>query len=475
MTFLFIPIFLSILILSGFGCSFNPTLPSKVKIDLPKQYLEGSPANSSLRTMVAFSRPWWQIFRDPNLDKLINLVLRQNYDLKQAIYDLRILQKQLKLTKSSLYPQLSLQASTGKQANYLSGPTGQKKMVETTPTSVFLLTSYELDFFQKINSQKKANLEAILANQEQLRLLRQTLVSSAVQLYLNLSFLNYQVKVYQRLLELQKQTTKLLGFLYQNGQVTYEQLLTSQNQELQLKNDLLAFKQKGKDVNYQLCLLLGRYPQPITTTPWEHFAKLKLKIRPGLPSQLLKNRPDILAAEKRLKELAFKAKVARRERFPQIRLTSQLGYTSAELESLFSPTSFLYNLAFNLTAPIFDASRLKTKEDLAVLAYAKAEQNYAKTVLLAFKEVETNLSKLKELRLTSINLKQTFNQAQKKLKLITYEYHQGQVPYTLVLEQKKILAQAKLSLEQNQLEQLITQVSLIKSLGGTKQVQLVFK
>ncbi|MDQ7032078.1 MAG: TolC family protein [Desulfonauticus sp.] len=449
---------LSFLILQA--CSFEPDLGKKISIAYPDHYHYDS--SSSLPKLNA----WWHYFHDPRLNKLIASLLQKNFDLKKASYTLLQFKKKLDVTGSTLYPQFNLQAQVQREGKYVPYMPNQKKYLVQNNYSVFLMASYELDLFRKLSDQKKAAFQQILENQYDVQTLRQSIICSFVSTYLQLSLLDYKLKVQSKIICLEQSNLKYLLKSYEQGNVDYSQIIQKKITLAELKNSFKELQHNLTSTQYQLCTFLNQYPHPISFTLWEKLRQIKLTIKPGLPSSLLKSRPDILAKEKKLKQLALEAKIKRKARFPQITLTGQTGYTSNKLKQLFTPTNTLFNLAAGLVQPLFEAGKLKREEEIAVLEYKKAEIDYAKTLLQAFKEVEVCLDLSHSLKAQLAQLKANLDLQEKNLLLTQYQYNKGNASYVDLNQAKISLLKTKLNLEQTRLNYFINQINLIKALGG---------
>lgn len=442
------------------GCILSPNLPPRETTIPPKNYLNSNSTSFYCPT------EWWKIFSDNYLNSLIKTSLLKNFDLKQSMLTLIQLKKQLDIEKASLYPNINLEGKIQREGKYLQNVLGEKYYSLTNTYSAFLITSYELDLFQKLSAQRVAAWMEVLENKYSLKSFKQSLISSLVNLYLQLSFEQNKIDIYKKILKLEEKNLLYLEKSYNQGYANLADILAQKQIIENLKNTILESKKHFQDIEYQICSLMGKYPQHIYFSAWHKFSKIKLKVNPGLPSLLLKSRPDILAKENKLKKLEAKVKVARRARFPKITLTGQFGYASTELQNLFTPTNALFRLAAGILQPIFQAGKLKKQEDIAILEFQKAEIDYAKTILTAFKEVELALFLRQVIDQQEKHFSNILKLKQKKLQLTQYKYSQGQISFLELNHAKKEFLEALLNKEKIHLNSLLNQVNLIKALGG---------
>ena len=451
-----------ILILVLMGCSPGLHLKKSVSPSLAPDYLNQIEAKNSL------SDKWWECFKDPILNSLVQQVIQNSLDLKKNNLALLVLKKRYKQEKASLYPELNLEARVIREGKHVPTPSGDTTYSLGNTYSLTLYASYELDIFQKLSFERQAAWHQFLQNKYQYLALRQSLISETVRTYFSLVFLKQKRKLLKRILQIAREKEKLARLKYQYGSISLETLLSYKNLVKQRENTLLSLENSLKQTAYNLSLLLGTYPKnDFSSQTWDNVSLDVLNINPGIPSKLLKRRPDILAQEENLANLEARAKMARAARFPRISLTASFGYASTELEKLFTPESSLFNLAMGILQPIFQAEKLKKEEEIAILNYKQGEIEYARTLLTAFKEVETVLSLHQTLLRQRQNIWHTLKNQEKKLELAKIKYAQGSISLLELKQTEEDYLDTLLNWEQNKLDILTNQVNLVKALGGS--------
>jgi len=254
---------------------------------------------------------------------------------------------------------------------------------------------------------------------------------------------------------------------YEGGLTSILDLRQARRILAQTESTLPSLRQELGIRQQKLAVLSGQYPETRSarTQPEDYF-KLPSPIPPGLPSDLLLRRPDIRAAEANLRALNAKIGVAKGNRFPKITLTGNFGYSSGELDQLFMPGSSLWNIAFGVLQPIFDAGRLKAGQRAAEAQFQQGLADYARTVLTAFSEVESALLTREE-QLEKRGKMLTFlAEARGTQKVAENRYDRGLVGYLTVLDAQQARFQAEESLVLVELTILSNRVTLHRALGG---------
>jgi multidrug efflux system outer membrane protein len=230
---------------------------------------------------------------------------------------------------------------------------------------------------------------------------------------------------------------------------------------------LPPLRQELGTTQQRLAVLLGRYPETRRPKghPEDYFQQLA-QVPPGLPSDLLKRRPDIRSLEAALTSLNARVGVAQASRFPRISLTGSYGYSSEELNELFDPTSELRRIGLGIVQPLFDGGRLKADLKAAEARYQQGLAEYARGLLTAFSEVERALLTRKEQLERREKLLEFLAEARATQQVAQNRYLKGLINYINVLDAQ----QARFLAEQNvvavDLALLVNRVNLFRALGG---------
>ena len=218
---------------------------------------------------------------------------------------------------------------------------------------------------------------------------------------------------------------------------------------------------------HNLSVLLGRYPRSTAARlqPADYFKELP-PVPAGIPSRILETRPDIRAAEARLKALNARYGMAVGNLFPRITLTGSRGYSNDELNNLFTPQNLLWNLASGITQPLFNSGNLLAEKSAAHARYRQGLADYAKTILTAFSEVESALlTRGAQIEKRSA-LTEYFKEALETLRIAESRYQRGLSGYLSVLDALQARYSAEESLVLVDLSIMTNRVSLYRALGG---------
>jgi len=255
-------------------------------------------------------------------------------------------------------------------------------------------------------------------------------------------------------LDIQQASARILELKYQVIQTRADQLPTV---GFQGQANLPLLRQELGATQQALAVLLGQYPetQPPRKQPEDYYRQLE-PVPPGLPSELLMRRPDIRAAEARLKALNAQVGIRKASRFPSITLTGSYGYSSSALGSLFQPDT-VWSMAAGILQPLFDAGKLKAGQRAAEARYSQGMAEYTKTVLRAFSEVEKALLTRKE---------QVERREEVMNFLVEARYVRGLVDYLTVLNAQQTRFRAEDDLVLVDFAILSNRVTLHRALGG---------
>ena len=421
---------------------------------------------------------WWRAYGNPELNSLVREALKRNWDIRKAAARVSELRSQLIRTRADRFPSLNLQAQAQHQRRTTSIPVTVLKggtfelqsRQEKTSSDVFGLSlpaSYELDLWGRLARAEEGARSSILAAVENQRTVAQSIVAETISLYLSTETTERRIQILEKSIDNYRQSVKLVEFRYNRGLASILDLRQARRVLAQSEASLPSLNQELGTAQQKMAVLLGRYPR--TRPPRKHskdYFKNLAPVPPGLPSSLLLRRPDLRAAEGRLKTLNAQIGEARANRFPHITLTGSYGYSSDALNHLLRPESELWSLAAGLVQPLFDAARLKAVEEGARARYRQGMADYAKAVLNAFSEVENALlvrqEQLKRRKLVLMLIEE----ARATQKVAEGRYRRGLTGYITVLDAQQSRFQAEETLVLVELAILTNRVSLYRSLGG---------
>lgn len=411
--------------------------------------------------------PWQEFFVDPNLRKLIAMALENNRDLRVAALNIERSRAQYQIQRSDLFPKVDAAAG----ANYQQIPaglsaTGSPMKVEQYNVGLGV-SSYELDLFGRVRSLKDQALEQFLATEQARRSVQISLVSQVAVSYLTLAADREHLQLAKDTLASQQSSYQLTRSRYEAGIASALDLHQAQTSVDTARVDIASFTALVAQDENALNLVIGAsaptdlIPQKLTET----LTALK-DVTPGLPSDVLLSRPDILQAEGQLKGANANIGAARAAFFPKITLVSSVGFGSEGLTNLFKGPAFAWSFAPQITLPIFDAGSnmanlkvAKVDRDIAVARYEQAIQT-------AFREVADALAQRGTID-DQIAAQQSLTDATAETyRLSQARYDKGVDSYLNVLDSQRSLYSAQQNLIATRLTRLATMVTLYKVLGG---------
>lgn len=414
--------------------------------------------------------PWQEVFEDPQLRNLIEEALQNNLELQSAIQQIRIAEADFYQGRMRMYPSLSAGGSfsySEQSDNSINFGDGLDD-ISIPPSEMYTLSlnsSWEVDVWGKLTSSKKASFAALLQTEATRRAVQTRLIAQVASAYYGLLALDRQLEITRQTVEYRRQDVETVKSLKESGILTGVSVQQSIANRLAAEITLQELKQQITEQEHALSILLGRAPGSIKRSSLAKQETID-SLSTGLPAQLLRNRPDILAAEYAFQSAFELTNNARAQFYPSFRLTAEGGYQSLQTGDLFQPGSVFYNLVAGLTQPIFNNGQNK-----AQLKRSKARQEQAllqlrSSIINASGEVSDALSRFKntrqKLELNRQQLDALQNAVEYSRELLQY----GEANYTEVLTAQQNYLSAQLSNVNYKLQQLTAGVDLYRSLGG---------
>ena len=411
---------------------------------------------------------WWQVFDDSVINQIVNNVIENNLDIQTAAARVLEVQSIFKQTRADQYPVLNLNVDAGRRSypafNPLTGNIGSKI---SDSYNLSLPASFEIDLWGRLARSTEAAKTQLLSVEENRRTIVQTMIAEAVDRYLNIESLERQIQVNHKSIDAYRKSLKIVEGRYRRGLTTILDVRQASRILAQSESQLPALTAALGIQSQALAILQGQYPknEPPREQNLNYFRRPP-DIPPGLPSDLIARRPDIIAAEASLHAACAQIGVAKASRFPRITLTGTFGYASNELDSLFEPESELWNITAGGMQSIFNAGKLAANQRAAQARYEQAMTIYSKTILQAFAEVEGALLNRKELIEQRNRLLKYGDEAAATLEVAYDRYSRGLVDYLTVLDSQQVRVNAELQLITVEYEILSNHVSLCRALGG---------
>ena len=449
------------------GCTLAPEYmrpASPVSADWPTgaAYQE---TKSAAAAPTAAELPWREFFTDGRLQKVIETALNNNRDLRLAALNVERARAYYGIQRAELLPTINAVGSGRKErvpADLSS--TGSAMTSERYDVNLGI-SSWEIDFFGRIRSLKDRALEEYLATDQARRSAQILLISAVAQAYLALAADRENLKLVAATLEAQETSYKLIRKLQDVGLASELDLRRAQSQMDAARGDVARYTQLAAQDENVLNLLVGS-PIPTALLPSDLGSiSPPQEISPGLSSELLLRRPDVLAAEHRLKATNANIGAARAAFFPRISLTTAIGTASAELSGLFASGSGTWSFAPQIALPIFDA-RTWSAYDVTKVEREITVAQYEKAIQTAFREVADALAVQGTVNRQIAAQQSLVGAVAETYRLSQALYTKGIDSYLGVLDAQRSLYGAQQGLIALHLSRYANRVALYEVLGG---------
>jgi NodT family efflux transporter outer membrane factor (OMF) lipoprotein len=422
--------------------------------DLPKQWGD----SNSKQQPFDDANQWLTTFADQRLLSITEKALQQNFKLKQQAIATQIKKQQLLNAGSLLWPDLSVSLTNSRQESASSGSI-------SNTSSLSLSSKYELDLWGKLSAaEQKANVEW-LAEQANYQQNKQQLSADVANAYFTSISAKQLWLLEQKRAANIKQNLSIIESGYQQGLNQALDVYLTRNE---YNSALSSAAQKHETYLQNVRKLqnyLTDYPNAVFDVP-DNLPTLNTQIAPGTPLDIIKRKPSIKASWYQLLASDAGLAVAHKQRFPSFSFSASLSASENNLKDLLSTGNIGWSLLSNISAPIFQAGRLKNNEQIARLSLQQTEQHYLDTVYQAFSTVE-NLLTAEAVTNQRFELQQkAMDNAKTAYELSFSQYKQGLTIYTTVLDAQNRWYSAQSNVIQLQQQRLSNRINLFLALGG---------
>jgi len=421
---------------------------------------------------------WKDFFADKDLIILIDTALKNNFDVLMTLQKIEMARNDLRLTKGAMLPTVNSNfAYLQRKFGYYTMDDAGNRTTEITPGQIIptnlpdyfvgIQTNWEIDIWGKLRNKKKAAFSRYLSSVEGTHLVLTNLVSEIANAYYELITLDNELDIIRETIKLQQDALEIIKVQKETG--VANELAVKQFEAQVLNSQGLEFEtlQQITENENKMNFLLGRFPQPIVRENLNFTTPIPTQIKAGIPSQLLKNRPDIKQAEYELLATKFDVRAAKAAFYPSFNITGSLGFQAFNTAFLVtSPQSLAYNLLGSLTTPLLNRSGIKAHFNNAKANQIDAMLNYQKTILNSYVEVSNEVSNIK-------NLEQIHDRKTKEVEALTQSinisndlFKSGRATYFEVLMIQSRSLQSKLELVSTKKRQYNATLNLYKALGG---------
>ncbi|MCP4623918.1 MAG: efflux transporter outer membrane subunit [bacterium] len=407
---------------------------------------------------------WWKVFGDRELNQYVEQALKNNWNIKKAAARVLEARSQYVRIRADRFPAVGV--SGIKDRRQVSGGEFNDNFI-TDRYDLTAPASYEVDFWSKLKKASQAAWADILQEEEARRTVAQTVVAETIALYLDMEAVERRLQIAEQSIKAFRESLQFVETRYRRGLTSVLDVHQARRVLAQAETIVPQLEQELGIIQQQMFVLLGHYPE--TRAPRkqpEDYYKQLAPVPPGLPSDLLWQRPDLRAAEADLKSLNELVGVAKANRLPRITLTGSYGWSSEDLSELLRRENIVWNLTAGIVQPVFDAGKLKAGQRAAEARYQQGVAAYVQTVLDAFSEVEgTLLTRESQLDRRGRELR-FLEEARATQRVAENRYIRGLVIYLDVLNAQITRYQAEDSIVLVDLAIYRNRVALHRALGG---------
>ena len=398
---------------------------------------------------------WVTLYKDTVLHQLVTNGLKNNYDIRIAFARISEAQAAFKKSRGDQWPMFSLQANAGAYNQQLAGLS-----VEYQQYNALAGMSWEIDLWGKYRRAKEAARANLMAQTAFRQMVRITLIHDIVGSYFNLLELDNELRIIRENIIIRQKSLDLVKAKMIAGTASGLVVAQAEAELAQVRAQVPAIELSTGQMENLICILLGEQPHAI---PRGKAMLDQLNIpqvsSPGVFSQLIVRRPDIIEAEQNLVAANANIGVARAQMLPTLQITAGIG-------TAFNPTNLIYSAVGGLIAPIFGGGKLRQG---VKVSEAKKEQllySYQKTIITSLKEVSDALLAVKKDMEIVQSQQVTVNAAQTAFDLSNQLYNAGYASYLDVINAQQLLFQAQVALSVAQLNEITSQTTMYKALGG---------
>ena len=443
------------------GCAVGPNY-KQPPVNAPDQYREvqGPPAPAATLA----DQPWWEIFRDPELQRLIDEALQNGYDVHLAAWRVEEARARAGIARSEFFPQIGYGADFSRGRNSIYVPPFSTATANLHTVNVNF--GWELDLWGRIRRLNEAARAQYLSSEEARRGVLLSLVSDVARTYFLLRELDGELAIAKKTVEAFQETSDLFQRKLAEGAASALETSYASAALSQVAAQVPDIERQIEATENRLSFLLGRNPEPIPRGQDLASQAVPPEIPAGLPSDLLERRPDIRQTEQDLIAANAGVGVATANFFPRISLTGLFGAVGPELDNFFYPAGKTWSIAAGLFGPIFQGGRLRSEYDVSFAQWQQARVFYEQAVTNAFSETTTVLYAREKYAATVAELSRTVSDYSEMVRLTNLRYDSGLANYFEVLYAMQQLYPAEIVLARARFNLLSNYVDIYKALGG---------
>ncbi|RXR20531.1 efflux transporter outer membrane subunit [Flavobacterium amnicola] len=454
------------------GCKSTSIVEKKENKSAPEMF-----AGATKDTLNSGAISWKTYFKDAHLQALIELALQNNQELNVTLQEIEIAKNEVRIRKGEYLPSVGLKggASVDKVARFTNigamEATTEIKPGKEMPEplqdyNIGIVANWEIDIWKKLRNGKKAAVNRYLSSIEGKNFMVTNLVSEIANSYYELLALDNQLEIINQNIEIQSNALEIVKVQKEAARVTELPVKKFEAEVFKTKSLQFEVQQKIVETENRINFLVGRFPKHVDRSTKSFNDMMPNMVHVGIPSQLLKNRPDIRQAEFELEASKLDVKAARARFYPSVGISAGIGFQAFNPGYLFNPKSLLYSLAGDLMAPLINRNAIKASYSSANAKQIQAVYKYEQTILNSYLEVANQVSKIS-------NLEKSYSLRAKQVEALTNSvsisnelFRSARADYMEVLLTQRDALESKFDLMETKMQQLNAMVNIYRALGG---------
>jgi multidrug efflux system outer membrane protein len=456
--------FITACLLSGLsGCAVGPDyeapglaaeVPTEWHMDLQYKNFEGEKLSD---------KAWAELFQDEQLQEAIDEALLHNRNMLIALERIEEARAANRIARSALYPTVDL-AGRGEREE-------ESKLTEDNPETVDeyflgLAAAWELDLWGAVRRASAASFAQYMSTEYAAQAVRLSVISDVARAYFELQGVDSRLRINMNTLDSREQALEIAEKRFKGGLTSKLEVKQSEVELATTRASLPKVSQRKLEVENQLSVLIGRAPQHLEPTLVLEDQFVPAKVVPGLTSELVQRRPDIMQAEQQLIAASERVGIATAGLYPNFRLTGALGYETSDFDDLLDDDGEWWIVDLDITMPLFNAGSRRAEVSAAESRFNQARLGYEQVVLEAMREVSDALNRFYKAGETLQAELELQNASEGYLALAQKRYRNGVLAYLDVLDARRRLFEAQISVSFARQGQLFSLVDLYKALGG---------
>ena len=436
-------------------------IPGKWQSGPSLEYQEANKADTGILKEAS----WLDYFENNlELQALIEQGILSNKDLVIASSRVAKAQAELRTLQPNRLPTVDINGQgkrqKANQASLMAFP-GENPSNEYT---AYLGLRWEIDLWGSLRNQVQFSRTQLESSQANLKYAQMSIASQITKTWLGIMHVEGQIGLLKEHQKLQKLYLKSIEERYRRGLIFAEQYLYEKNATQAIFESLNELYNERDQLSRSLALLIGEYPNA-DSLGYQPLPDLLEPIPSGLPSDLLLNRPDLMAIERQLAGYRVLLKSAKKQRLPKISLTGALGNASPELNNLVNSNNAFWNVGLNIAQPLINYGRINANIRASKAQLSEAEATYEKVVLNAFMEVENALSNESYLRSIQKSNTQILSQSKDIASINQTKYREGNSDFLNYLSAEMAFLQSQRQNLQIKYNQIQNRINLYLALG----------